>query len=420
MSTAPAVHAPRLTASVEALRGALLWLTGLFGAFVFMEPSPYEMASLLAIVALVATGLSLSSALMPFAVLLVLYNIGFAVAVIPVLGQPKTLLWVLVSCYLGVTALLFAAMLGTNTQARLSLLLRGYSAAAAIAALAGIVGYFRLLPGADLFVLYDRARGTFNDPNVLGAFLVLPALLAFQRVLAGRLADGLRAGILLMLLLAALFLSFSRGAWGQFAIAAGVMMALSFVTTRSTRDRARIVLFALAGIVVVTAVVVALLSIDQVAGLFKERATLEQSYDVGHTGRFGRHLLGFLMALDHPFGIGPLQFRKIFPEDPHNAYLNAFISGGWLSGVSYLALTATTVAMGLRAAFRATPWQPIYLAVYAAFVGVALESFLIDSDHWRHYFLILGVLWGLMAAARAHVVRRRVPAAALAPQAAAA
>ena len=420
MSTAPAVHAPRLTASVEALRGALLWLTGLFGAFVFMEPSPYEMASLLAIVALVATGLSLSSALMPFAVLLVLYNIGFAVAVIPVLGQPKTLLWVLVSCYLGVTALLFAAMLGTNTQARLSLLLRGYSAAAAIAGLAGIVGYFRLLPGADLFVLYDRARGTFNDPNVLGAFVVLPALLAFQRVLAGRLADSLRAGILLMLLLAALFLSFSRGAWGQFAIAAGVMMALSFVTTRSPRERARIVLFALAGIVVVTAVVVALLSIDQVAGLFKERATLEQSYDVGHTGRFGRHLLGFLMALDHPFGIGPLQFRKIFPEDPHNAYLNAFISGGWLSGVSYLALTATTVAMGLRAAFRATPWQPIYLAVYAAFVGVALESFLIDSDHWRHYFLILGVLWGLMAAARAHVVRRRVPAAALAPQAAAA
>ncbi|HKA74506.1 MAG TPA: O-antigen ligase family protein [Xanthobacteraceae bacterium] len=420
MSTAPAVHAPRLTASVEALRGALLWLTGLFGAFVFMEPSPYEMASLLAIVALVATGLSLSSALMPFAVLLVLYNIGFAVAVIPVLGQPKTLLWVLVSCYLGVTALLFAAMLGSNTQARLSLLLRGYSAAAAIAALAGIVGYFRLLPGADLFVLYDRARGTFNDPNVLGAFVVLPALLAFQRVLAGRLADGLRAGVLLMLLLAALFLSFSRGAWGQFAIAAGVMMALSFITTRSTRERARIVLFALAGVVVVAAVVVVLLSIDQVAALFKERASLEQSYDVGHTGRFGRHLLGFLMALDHPFGIGPLQFRKIFPEDPHNAYLNAFISGGWLSGVSYLALTATTVVMGLRAAFRTTPWRPAYLAVYAAFVGVSLESFLIDSDHWRHYFLILGVLWGLMAAARAHVVRRRVPAAALAPQAAAA
>ena len=34
-------------------------------------------------------------------------------------------------------------------------------------------------------------------------------------------------------------------------------------------------------------------------------------------------------------------------------------------------------------------------------VGVVGESFIIDIDHWRHYFLILGVLWGLMAVTRA-------------------
>ncbi|HKG00287.1 MAG TPA: O-antigen ligase family protein [Xanthobacteraceae bacterium] len=404
---APVAHPPRLHASLETLRGALLWLTGLFGAFVFVEPSPYEIASLLAIIAFVATGLSLTPALMPLAILLVLYNVGFAIAVVPVLDQPKTLLWVLVSCYLGTTALFFAAMLGRNTQARLSLLLRGYSAAAALAALAGIVGYFRLLPGADLFLLYDRARGTFNDPNVLGAFMVLPALLAFQRVLSGRLGESMHAGALLMLLLAALFLSFSRGAWGQFAAAAIVMMGLTFVTTQSTRERARIVLFAAIGALAIAAFVVALLSIEQVAGLFKERASLEQSYDVGHTGRFGRHVLGFMMALDHPFGIGPLQFRTFFPEDPHNAYLNAFTSGGWLSGFVYLALTAISLVMGLRCAFITTPWRPVYLAVYAAYVGIAWESAIIDSDHWRHYFLILGVLWGLMGASRTYAARQR-------------
>jgi hypothetical protein len=180
------------------------------------------------------------------------------------------------------------------------------------------------------------------------------------------------------------------------------MMLLSFMTTRSARERLRIVLFALAGVVLVAGLVIALLSIDQVGDLFRQRAQLEQSYDMGHTGRFGRHVLGFIMMLDHPFGIGPLQFRTIFPEDPHNAYLNAFTSGGWLSGFIYLALTATTLVMGLRGAFVATPWRPVYLAVYAAFVGVALESAIIDTDHWRHYFLLLGVLWGLMAAGRAH------------------
>jgi len=373
-----------------------------------MEPSPYEVASLLTIIAFVATGLTLTPALMPFAVVLILYNFGFAVAVIPVLDQPKTLLWVLVSCYLATTALFFAAMLGNNTHARLSLLLRGYTAAAAIAAIAGIVGYFRLIPGSDLFVLYDRARGTFNDPNVLGAFLVLPALLAFQRMLAGRLAEALRATVLLLVLLAGLLLSFSRGAWGQFAISVVFMMGLSFVATRSTRERARIVMFAVLGAMAIGAFLVALLSIEQVAGLFKERASLDQSYDVGHTGRFGRHVLGMLMALDHPLGLGPQQFRTLFLEDPHNAYLNAFMSGGWLSGFAYLALTTMTLVVGLRFAFVATPWRPAYLALYAAFAGVALESLIIDSDHWRHYFLILGVLWGLMAASRRHLAPREL------------
>ncbi len=65
-----------------------------------------------------------------------------------------------------------------------------------------------------------------------------------------------------------------------------------------------------------------------------------------------------------------------------------------------------TLVVGLRFAFVATPWRPAYLAIYAAFAGVALESLIIDSDHWRHYFLILGVLWGLMAASRRHLSPR--------------
>ena len=182
-------------------------------------------------------------------------------------------------------------------------------------------------------------------------------------------------------------------------------MALEFVTTTSTRARARIVLLAILGVLAIAGFLAALLSIDKVASLFEARATLDQSYDVGHTGRFGRHILGMLLVLDTPLGIGPLQFQRIFPEDPHNVYLNAFLSGGWLAGFSYLVLTATTLVMGLRYCFVTTPWRSTYLAVYAAFVGLAVEGLIIDSDHWRHYYLVLGVVWGLMAAARAARLR---------------
>ena len=87
---------------------------------------------------------------------------------------------------------------------------------------------------------------------------------------------------MLLVMLAALLLTFSRGAWGQFAFAALVMMVLTFVTTRSTNERIRIVLVAVAGSWSSRPFVAALLSIDQVAELFKERASLEQSYDTGH------------------------------------------------------------------------------------------------------------------------------------------
>jgi len=390
-----ALAGPRLAA--EPLRGMLLWLTGFACAFVFIEPSPYEFVAIVTILLFVMTGVSLRAEIAPLALLLVLMNVGYAIAVVQVSDEQKPVNWVLISVFLGVTAIFYAAMLGADTRRRIEFLLRGYLAAALIASLVATAAYFRVLGSAsDIFVLYERARGTFNDPNVLGAFLVLPGLLLFQRMLAGHRL--LRSGLMLLLILTGLFLTFSRGAWAQFAFAGTLLMAVTFLCSRSATERFRIVLVAFVGILAIILLVTALLSIEQVSGLFSERAVLEQDYDVGRFGRFGRYLLGAQLALDHPLGIGPLQFYKFFIEDPHNTLLNAFMSGGWLAGFGYLALSTVTLAMSTRFLFVRTPWQPVYHAIYAAYAGVIGESIIIDIDHWRHYFLILGALWGLMAA----------------------
>ena len=86
--------------------------------------------------------------------------------------------------------------------------------------------------------------------------------------------------------------------------------------------------------------------------MFKQRASFDQSYDEGRFGRFGRHILGAEMALDLPFGIGPLQFHNYFPEDTHNSYLNAFMSGGWIAGICYPALVFVTVIIGISPRLR--------------------------------------------------------------------
>ena len=170
-----------------------------------------------------------------------------------------------------------------------------------------------------------------------------------------------------------------------------------------------------AGVAAIAILLAALLSIDAVENLFKERVSLDQQYDVGQMGRFGRHALGALLALDVPFGIRPLQFSKIFPEDTHNSHLNAYMSGGWLSGVTYPTLVLITLAFGLRYSLVATPWQRIMIAVYSAYTGMMVESLIIDSDHWRHVFLLLGVLWGLITATRAFDAQPSRPAALHAP-----
>src|SRR5882724_3918949 len=119
--------------ATESLRGALLWLFGFSGAFVFIEPSPYEIVGLITIFLFAVTGLSLRSALVPLLLFLLLLNVGYTGSVVQVSDQSKPVIWVMVSAFLAVTALFYAAMLGTNTQHRLELLMRGYLAAAMVA-----------------------------------------------------------------------------------------------------------------------------------------------------------------------------------------------------------------------------------------------------------------------------------------------
>jgi hypothetical protein len=103
----------RLAISVEGLRGALLWCLGFSGAFVFIEPSPYEIMGLLTMLVFALSGLSLRAAVSPLALALIIINVGYASSVVQVSDQLKPVTWVLISIFLALTAIFYAAMLGT-------------------------------------------------------------------------------------------------------------------------------------------------------------------------------------------------------------------------------------------------------------------------------------------------------------------
>jgi hypothetical protein len=391
------------TPRVAALQRALVWLVGASGAIVFVEPSPYELVTLAATLIFFATGLRLRLVFMPLLLLLFLLNIGYSIGATSLMDKPEVVNWIATSWYMAVTVVFFAMVVSEDTAARLDMLRRGLIVGAVIAATSGIAGYFNLVPGGhDLLTLYERARGTFKDPNVLGAFLILPALFALQSVVSDRFGKSFRSAIALAIMSLAILLAFSRAAWGGLAITSAFMLALMVLTSPSRGQRSRIMVISVVAVVVVVALIAVLLSFDSIGEMFRQRASFDQSYDEGRFGRFGRHILGADMALDLPFGIGPLQFHNYFPEDTHNSYLNAFMSGGWIAGVCYPALVFITVILGFRHVFVRVPWQRAYLAIFAAFLGTVGESFVIDTDHWRHFWMMLGAMWGMFAAAQSY------------------
>ncbi len=385
-----------LTISHAAIKRGALWLLAASSGFALIEPSPYELVFLLTLFVFALTGIRFSQKLIPLALLLLLYNIGGVVSLIPWMDEPPSVRFTAVSVYLMITAIVLAAIIADDAFGRLETLRKGYLFAAWCASFAGLLGYFDVAGLSSVFSLYGRASGTFKDPNVLGPFLVLPIVFALQHILIGRI--GLLRGLALMSLpLAALFLTFSRGAWGNLAAATLMMIALTFLTSPNASRRARIVFLTLVALGALAAALLVALSFENIRAVFEVRATLDQSYDQGVTGRFGNQLRAIPLLLELPNGFGPLRFRFFFPEDPHNVYINAFASYGWLGGFAWLGLTAATCYVGWSLVFRRTPTQNHAIVLWSVLFVTILQGLQIDTDHWRHFYLMLGLVWGLAA-----------------------
>jgi hypothetical protein len=255
-----------------------------------------------------------------------------------------------------------------------------------------------------LFAITGRAQGLFKDPNVFSPYLIWPALIVMERMFVRRirLLDLLVVSILLF----GLLLSFSRGAWFHFAVSCAAMIALATIAAPSTSVRYRIIGMTAIGLAALAVFIAVALSIDSIGAMFHERFHLVNSYDVGQGGRFRLQELAVGAVLNFPNGMGPFEFSRVHGLQQHNVYLQAFLVYGWVGGTSYLVLLAATLVAGLRTVFVATPWQPYLITAIAAFVGEVLEGFVIDTDHWRHFFLLLGTIWGL-AAATSRYLRRQ-------------
>lgn len=408
----PAAHARAINRLIMV---CALGLGVLLSGYVINEPAPYElyMTGMIAIWALF--GLRLSRTNAPLLMIFVLFNVGGMIAMTQMAVLGDAVLYIAVSLFLAFTAVFYAAVIERD-KTLLPVIFTAYLAAALFTALLGIAGYFKLFPGASIFTLYDRARGGFQDPNVFGPFLMLPAAWLLYGALRGSTAMMPVRFLGLLIVSLGAFLSFSRAAWGMLLLVMMLVPFFMFLGSQDNRFRLRIMIIAAVAFVTMALVLIIALQIPQIADLFSQRAKLVQEYDGARLGRFARHWLGFLMATEHPLGIGPLVFGPIFGEDTHNMWLKALLDYSWLGFATWLALVALTLGLGFKILFRPRYWQPYLICAYSVFIAHMVIGNIIDIDHWRHFYLIIGVIWGCIGLeyrhklGMAHLPLRSVPA----------
>ncbi len=405
----PVAFRPQI--AVLTMLGSAMVACGVFlSGFVMSEPAPYELLMVVQIAVWFLLGLKISRAVAPLLAFLLTFNVGgiLSLTVMKDLGTGP--MYLAVSTFLALTAVFYAAIIEDRHQ-RLRLIFQAWVAAAIVTALLGILGYFHAFPGAEAFTLYDRAKGAFQDPNVFGPFLIAPALYLMHGLLTGKLSSApLRVAGLLVIALG-VFLSFSRAAWALFLFSAIALVFILLLKERTGAFRLKILLLSLAAVVLLVVAVVIALQFEQVRNLFLDRTTLVKEYDGGHLGRFARHRIGFLMMMENPLGIGPMVFSEIFPEDEHNIWLKSLTTYGWLGFLSYIAMMAWTLTIGFRLLLRDRPWQPYLMIAWIVIVGHVIIGNVIDTDHWRHFYLLLGIVWGCGALEWRHQrMLRRGPA----------
>ena len=381
----------------RSIASGLLWLAVFLSGFVIFEPAPYDLFLALLIPGWLIFGMRIPRAAGPLFVLMLLFLVGGVLAATQAKDLASQPIYYAVTAFLAFSACFFACLIAEDTG-RLDTIVNAWIAAALVTTALGIAGYFGLT--GDLFVKFDRATGGFQDPNVFGPFLIFPFVVLARRALTRPLGEALRSGLLALVIFVGIFLSFSRAAWGLTVIATLMTGVLLFATERSAKARARLVALGAVGIVSTALILGAALTIPAVSNLFNERAQLEQSYDSGRLGRFQRHAIGFNLMLDHPLGIGAIEFGRTFGEDEHDIWLKTLTTYGWLGFTAYTSLVIWTLIAAFPLVFRTGPLQSVTQIAYIVFVGQILVATVIDIDHWRHVYLLFGILWGAIAADR--------------------
>ncbi|MGQ4274841.1 O-antigen ligase family protein [Terrihabitans sp. B22-R8] len=383
-NSSPHPHATErsLNLNALALRDGLFFTAVVLMNFTLLRPSPVDLAFIAAISMSVFVNQRFTGAFLLLLALLAVSITSFFASSLHLLGDPEVRFQIIIKTYVVLLAAIACYVSMTWGPEKFRRYFQAYVVSCVISAGLGIFGF---LTQNSVLTWDGRGKGLLDDPNMYSSFLV-PGALACMYFLSQK--RSFWATLALGIIIVGILVSFSRA-----GIAALLLCGSLYLVFLNRRDLGRAFVMLLIGLMITLMLgAIAALVFDQFSDKIADRFTFAKSYDVGHGGRYDRYGMAFPIILDHPLGIGLLQFRKYFDEPVHNIFIGAFMYYGWASGLSWLVMVVTAARLGWRN-WRMTR-HPMSVLLSMCFLAVIACASLHEGEHWRHLWFHLGLMFG--------------------------
>lgn len=228
--------------------------------------------------------------------------------------------------------------------------------------------------GTQILAFGIRMQGMFKDPNVMGPFMIVPAVYWMDQFLISS-KKRILYFMLVTLLSLGVVLSFSRAAWLNYLVVILLMLMSSLKETKKFITLVIVSIFLIAFILIIMQSDYMILGI-KLGKFFSSRIGI-QSYDIK---RFEAQKDFLKMFMQNPlFGIGPGNYEEVANYSAHNTYARLLGERGIIGFLMFSILLLFSIIK---------LWTKKKLLAFII-IGLIFNSFFIDTLHWRHLWFLI-------------------------------
>jgi len=377
----------------------LLFLLFLLSSFVFIEPSPFDIFFAFTLIFAIAAGhLHFSSRLTIVWILITLYVITSLVSLINADDLEIGLRFFGINLYLCILMLFISVLIDTYGYEPIEIIFKSITCSILISVILSLAGFFDVLPIRELIAPLDRLKGFFKDPNVFGPAVEVALMYVYYKINSTK-AKRLRNIIIIIPLALAVLLAYSRAGWLALVLS---LICYSFFITFQSRSKTAMLkfIFSVFGFIFIAGLSWIIADAAGLTELAKQRFAL-QSYD---EDRFMVQRILFEKSFDYILGAGPGQSEVYLGTFYNNiegsnsaqqTLLRIFFENGFPGALVFSLFLCYLCFLSLKISLSKWQFSGISAVVSSLFYGMLLCSIVVDTLHWRHFWVIAGMICGL-------------------------